>query len=627
MPFGPRNLIAWLALAALGGATFWALSFKEEPPADFTFVNPSEIKSVDPAMVTGQVEGRIIEAIFEGLTMSDPKTLAPVPGVAESWSPSPEGRTYTFHLRKNAKWTNGEPVTAQDFLWSHRRMLDPTTASEYAYQLWYVKNAKKYTTGEVAVGDRVEVELNERPPGALPFARGQLLRGTLISVEPPFSDTPPAEGEKPPDRTYTVEINGTRRKFQPGSGPNGCKQVLLDFDQVGCKDTDDHTYEMTLENPTPYFVSLTTMYPLYAINPRCFERYGFPDWTKPENIVTNGPYRLSERRIRERTRLVKSENYWDRENVKLNTIDALVVESDTTGLNLYLTGHADWVQNVPATIVKQLIEGYPDDFRPMPEFILYFYRFNTTRPPLNKALVRKALALAVNKREIVEGVTRAGEVPARSLVPPVIKQYPPFEDYKSPLTGEFNPEEARRLLAQAGYPGGRGFPKISILFNSDETHQKIAELIQRQWKETLGIDAEPQNQEWNAYQAAERNQEYWVDRAGWIGDYVDPNTFLDMWLTGGGNNRTGWGDPRYDDLIHKAAQESDPKKRAAMLQDAEAILMDELPIIPIYFNVDKNMVRPYVRGFYRNVLDDHPLKFVSIDAAAKQRFLAAKGRR
>ncbi len=623
----PRNLIAWLSLAALAGATAWALSFREEPPADFTFVNPNEIKSVDPAMVTGQVEGRIIEAVFEGLTMPDPKTLAPVPGVAESWTPSPDGRTYTFHLRKNAKWTNGEPVTAKDFLWSHRRTLDPTTASEYAYQLWYVKNAKKYTTGEVAPGDRVEVELNEQATDALPFARGRLVKGKLISVEPPFTDTPAAEGEKPPDRTYIVDVKGTRRTFQPGSGPDGCKQVLIDFDQVGCKALDDQTYEMTLEAPTPYFLALTTMYPQYAINPRCFERFGFPEWTKPENIVTNGAFRLAERRIRERIRLVKSDNYWDRDNVKLNTVDVLVVESDTTGLNLYLTGHADWIQNVPATIVKQLIAGYPDDFHPMPEFILYFYRFNTTRPPLNNRLVRKALALAVNKREIVEGVTRAGEVPARSLVPPVIKRYPPFEDYKSPLTAEFNPEGARRLLAQAGYPGGQGFPKISILFNSDETHQKIAELIQRQWKDTLGIDAEPQNQEWNAYQSAERNQEYWVDRAGWIGDYVDPNTFLDMWVTGGGNNRTGWGNPRYDDLIHKAGQQSDPKKRAAMLQDAEAILMDELPIIPIYFNVDKNMIRPYVRGLYRNVLDDHPLKWVSIDAAAKQRFLDAKGRR
>jgi oligopeptide transport system substrate-binding protein len=242
-------------------------------------------------------------------------------------------------------------------------------------------------------------------------------------------------------------------------------------------------------------------------------------------------------------------------------------------------------------------------------------------------LVRKALALATNKQEIVEGVTRAGEIPARSLVPPVIKRYAPFQDYEPSLAGDFNPDEARRLLAQAGYPGGRGFPKLSILFNSDETHQRIAELVQRQWKETLGIDVRLDNQEWNAYQAAERKLEYLVDRAGWVGDYVDPNTFLDMWVTDGGNNRTGWGNPKFDELIRAAEHERDPKRRLRMLHDAEAILMDEMPIIPIYFALAKNMVRPYVHGFSGNVLDTHPLKWISIDAAARKKCIESEGAR
>jgi oligopeptide transport system substrate-binding protein len=623
MSFSLRNAIAWLALVALGAATVWALSFRPEPPADFTFVNPAEPKSLDPAMVTGQLESRIITSLFEGLTTNEPKTEEPLPGMAESWDISPDKLTYTFHLRRTAKWSDGSPVTAQDFLWSHRRLLDPMTASEYAYQLWYVKNGRKYTTGRIVAGDPVEVELNELPPGALPFARGQLLKGRLVSVTPPIPDEPPDDDAPTVKRTYVVEVDGKRRTFVPG---DDCKQVLLDFKQVGCKALDDHTYQMTLENPTPYLLQITGMFPLFPVNPRCFETHGYPGWVKTENVVTNGPFRLESRKIRERIRMVKNDDYWDQANVHVNTIDALVVESNTTALNLYLTGGAEWIQNVPVTIVKQLMAEYPQDFQPMPSFQLYFYRINVTRPPLNNPLVRKALAMAINKQDIVEGITRAGEIPARSFVPPVIKQYDPFQNYEPSLAGDFNPDEARRLLAKAGFPGGRGFPKMSILYNSDEMHQKIAELIQRQWKENLGINFEPENQEWNAYQAAERKLQYWVDRAAWVGDYIDPNTFLDMFVTGGGNNRTGWGNARYDELIRDAERELDPKKRLRYLHDAEAILMDELPIIPIYFVLSKNMVRPYVHGFYGNVLDDHPLKWISIDAVARQKLLQAEGR-
>jgi oligopeptide transport system substrate-binding protein len=626
MPFSSRNLVAWLSLAALAAATVWAVSFHPEPPADFTFVNPAECKSLDPALVTGQLEGRILDGLFEGLTTSDPETLEPRPGMAERWEVSDDKLTYTFHIRDNAKWTDGSPVMAHDFLWSHRRLLDAMTASEYAYQLFYLKNGEKYCTGRVAAGDRVEVELNERPAGVLPFARGKLLKGRLVSVTPAFPSSPTEESSTP-KRVYVVDIEGRQRTFEPVDGPNGCQRVLLDFDEVGCKVIDAHTYQMTLENPTPYFLELTSMYPLYPVNPRCVETYGYPGWVRPETIVTNGPFRLESRKIRERIRLVKNDNYWDHANIKVNTIDAIVVESDTTALNLYLTGRADWIQSVPATIVKQLIANYKDDFKPIASFQLYFYRMNVTKPPLDNRLVRKALALATNKQEIVEGVTRAGEIPARSLVPPVIKRYSPFQDYEPSLAGEFNPDEARRLLAQAGYPGGRGFPKLSILFNSDETHQRIAELVQRQWKETLGIDVRLDNQEWNAYQAAERKLDYMVDRAGWVGDYVDPNTFLDMWVTDGGNNRTGWGNPHFDELIRAAERERDPKKRLRMLHDAEAIFMDDSPIIPIYYALAKNMVRPYVRGLSGNVLDTHPLKWISIDAAARKKVIESEGAR
>jgi oligopeptide transport system substrate-binding protein len=421
-----------------------------------------------------------------------------------------------------------------------------------------------------------------------------------------------------------VEIGGRRQKFIPGDGPNGCKQVLINFKELGFNAIDDRTYQITLDNPTAYFLSLTGMYPLYPVNQRCVETYGFPEWTKPGNLVSNGPFRLESHIIRQRIRMVKSDTYWDRANVKLGTVDALAIESDTTGLNMYLTGKVDWIATVPPTITKQLLEPPREDFKPVPMFTIYFYRLNVAKPPLDNPLVRKALSLAMNKRQIVEGVTRAGEEPARSFVPPVIRQYMPYEPA---LCGEYNPEEARRLLAKAGFPGGKGIPKIPILFNTEESHKMIAELVQRQWKENLGVDVEPQNQEWGAFLAAQHNRDYWISRSGWIGDYVDPNTFLGMFVTGGDDNDTNWGNPRYDELIKLAAREPNASKRLRILHDAEVILMDELPVIPIYVQSTKNMVRPYVSGLYGNVLDDHPLKWVSVDAAARQRFFNGEAAR
>jgi oligopeptide transport system substrate-binding protein len=232
--------------------------------------------------------------------------------------------------------------------------------------------------------------------------------------------------------------------------------------------------------------------------------------------------------------------------------------------------------------------------------------------------------MAMNKQEIVNGVPRCNEDVARSFVPPVIRNYMPYE---SALCGQYDPEEARRLLAEAGYPGGRGLPKLPLLYNSDEGHKMVAELVQRQWKENLGIDVEPQNQEWGAYLYAVENMDYSVARSAWTGDYLDPNTFLGMFLTGSEDNQTGWSNAKYDELVHAAEQEPDAKKRLQELHDAEAILMDEQPIIPIYFQKTKNLVRPYVHDFYDNVFDVHSLKYIRVDEAARQKFLKAQGLR
>jgi oligopeptide transport system substrate-binding protein len=599
-----------LLLAGVLASMVWAVLGGQLPPADFTFVNETEIKSLDPHNVTGEPEHRILQAVFEGLTRLDAKTLKPLPGVAESWDVSDDKQVYTFHLRKGACWSNGEPVTAQDFVYSGRRFLDPLTAAEYAYQAWYIKNARRYSLGAdgIGPGDSVEVELNERPEGALPFARGQVVYGQLKKID--------GEGTK---RAFVVDVDGHERKFRVGDtaesadGVEPCKQVLLDFREVGVRAIDDHTLETTLENPTPYWLDLVIYHALLPVNQKCIETYGSPRWTDPEHMVTNGAYRIALRRIRDRIRLVKSDNYWNRENVKLNVIDALAVTSQVTTVNLFDTGKADWITNPPAIVLRELLKpGRPRVFlNPKAMLCTYYYMINTKRKPLDDVRVRRALALAINRSEITSTALAAGEVPAYSLVPPGIP------GYESPTLGKEDVAKAQQLLAEAGYPDGQGFPKLEILYNTDEAHQTIAQLVRKQWEQNLGLNLDTRNEEWGSYQTSVRQMEYWIARRAWIGDYLDPNTFLDMMVTGGENNGTGWSNAEYDGLIAAARAEPDETKRLELLRRAEQILMDEVPIIPMYFYVSKNMVQPYVRGFYRNPLDDHPLPAIWVDRGSK----------
>ncbi|MEX2091491.1 MAG: peptide ABC transporter substrate-binding protein [Pirellulales bacterium] len=602
---------AWFPLLMIVlalGAVAWAVLRVRLPPADFTFVNETEIKSLDWAFVTGIPEHRIIGSVFEGLTRLDAKTLEPLPGVAESWGISDDKKTYTFHLRKDAKWSNGEPVTAHDFMYSLRRFLDPQTAAEYAYQAWYLVNARRYSQGAKGIepGYPVEIELNVRPAGALRFARGEVLHGRLVRID----------GDEQA-RVFVVEIAGKERKFRAGekgdaaTGIEPCKQVLLDFSEVGAKALDDYTIEMKLENPTPFWLELLAYHALLPMNQACLETYGSPDWTYAENIVSNGPYRVAFRRIRDRVRLVKNDQYWDQERVKLAVIDALAITSQVTMFNLFATDKVDWITDLPAVVLRELIKSGKarDELDPKPYLGTYYYLLNTQRKPLDDVRVRRALALALDREELTRTATGAGEVPAYSLVPLGIPGYTPDK------FGEENVKEAQRLLAEAGYPNGRGFPKLEILYNTHQAHQTIAQLVRKQWEKNLGITASTRNEEWGSYQTSIRQFEFDVARRAWIADYIDPNSHLDVMVTDGENNNTGWSNPKYDRLIVAARAEPDEAKRFELFHQAERILMDELPIIPIYYYVDKNMIKSDVHGLYRNPLDNHPLSAIWIDEA------------
>jgi oligopeptide transport system substrate-binding protein len=612
--------IWFLVVMVAGGfaAVAWAVYGSRLPPADFTFFNESEVKSVDPAIITGHPEGRIAWALFEGLTRPRPQDNRAEPGVAVRWDVSDDGRTYTFHLRENACWSNGDPVTSRDFLYSFRRLLDPMTGAEYSYQAWYITNAKRYTLGAAGLqpGDPIEVELN-LPATAVNTKRGELLLGELVLTE----EGKNTSGNSARSRIFVVEIDGRERRFMSADdnkrlpeGVEPCRQVLLDFRGVGIRAIDDRTLEIRLDNPTHYFLDLLAFYPLSPVHQGCIERHGKPAWKKPENIITNGAFRLAQRRIRDRIRLVKSDTYWDRENVRVNVIDALSIEDRTTGLNLFLTGKCDWTTQPPPNAIRELLAQRPprNDINPSPQMTTYFYLLNTTRPPLDDVRIRRALALAIDREEITRIATAAGEQPAFSFVPPHLPEYRP---QRCPPR---NPGQARELLSQAGYSNGLGFPKLEIHYNTDQVHQSIAELVRKQWQRELGITVTLRNEEWASAQETQHSMDYMVSRRAWVADYLDPNTFLNLFVTDGENNLTGFSNAEYDALIESAAREPDNAKRMEMFQQAERILMDEMPIVPIYYYVSRNMVKPYVRGWYNNLQDSHHLRGIWIDHSVDQ---------
>lgn len=495
--------------------------------ADLVFLNGAEPETLDPALITGQPEGRVANALFEGLTAFNSAAQAG-PGVAERWDISPDARVYTFHLRSNARWSNGDPVTAFDFLASWQRTLAPETASEYAYQLYYVRGAKAFNEG-----------------------------------------------------------------------------ALRDFAQVGVRAPDAHTLEVTLENPTPFFLDLCAFTTLLPVHMPSVRRAG-DDWIKPGNLVSNGAFTLEAWRVNDRVRLRKNPFYWNAAHVAMRSIDVLPSARANTAFNYYITGLADLMMDkglAPTPLMGELKKR--PDFHSAPFLGTYFLRFNVSRPPFNDARVRKAIALVIDKNLLVEKITKAGELPAGSLVPPGTAGYQP------PPGLARDPQAARALLAQAGFPGGAGFPRFGYLYKGDsDLDRDIAVEIQGMLARELGLRMELQAQEWKVYLRSMSSLDYDICRSSWVGDYKDPNTFLDMFVTNGGNNRTGWSNAAYDRDIALAARELDREKRFDIFRAAERILVDEeVPICPLYFYVGIQFYDgKKLGGIEANLLDEHPLK-------------------
>jgi oligopeptide transport system substrate-binding protein len=519
-----RKTLPWLAVIAFL-SFFFTSCRRAQPTADLTFINGAEPESLDPAIVTGQPEGRLCLALFEGLTSFDAAGLLG-PAIAESWDISPDGRTYTFHMR-DTRWSNGDPVTADDFVQSWKRVLDPAFASKYVEQLYYVENAEAYNNGKIT-----------------------------------------------------------------------------DFDRVGVKALDPLTLQVRLANPTPFFLDLCAFQTLMPVHLRSIARWG-DDWIKPGKLVSNGAYMLEDWRIDDHIRLKANPYYWRKEKVSLQVIDALPISQATTAFNLFYSGRVDLLLDkglVPPLIIGE-IRKQPY-FHANPFLGTYFYRFNVKRPPFNDARVRKALALAIDKTRIVEKITRAGEPIAGSFSPPGLPGYTP------PAGLSYNVADARRLLGEAGYPEGKGFPKFSILYNNSEVNEQIATEIQAMWHEQLGLQVNLRTEEWKVYLNSMQSLDYDVCRSSWVGDYNDPNTFLGCFLTHSGNNCTGYSSAEYDRLVNEANQQTDSKVRVAMLRQAETILVEkDLPMTPIYYYVGITLYDgTKLGGLEPNVIDEHPLR-------------------
>ena len=497
--------------------------------ADVVIVNGPEVESLDPALLTVQGDMRVGSALFEGLTRYDPQTAVATPGIAERWTISTDGATYTFTLRENARWSTGEPIVADDFLFSWRRLLEPGTGAEYASLLFYVRNGEEFASGKTR--------------------------------DPNF---------------------------------------------VGISAPDPHTFRVELIRPTPFFIEICALPALAVVSRKAVEHWG-DRWTMQHPIPASGAFQLEFWRLNDRIRLRKNPNYWDAANTQSETIDILACSRPATALNLYENGQADIVWDkdlIPAELVDVLRRR--PDFHSFDSLGTYFVRFNVTRKPLDDARVRRALALAIDKASIVGKITRAGERVAASLVPPSLP------NYSAPPGLPHDPVEARRLLAEAGFPGGAGFPRIEYGYNTSRAHEAIGVELQGMWERELGIHVELRNVESKVFFQAQSALEYDIGRSSWVGDYNDPTTFLDLFLSNNGNNRTGWKNPRYDALLAEANGKADPVARAKLLQEAETLLIqEEAPIMPLYIYATLEAYdERRITGVYQNVRSEHPLRSI-----------------
>ncbi|MDY6011504.1 peptide ABC transporter substrate-binding protein [Clostridium sp.] len=498
------------------------------------------VKTIDPALNTAVDGSTVISNAFEGLVRLDENEKA-IPGVAKEWKVSDDGLTYTFTIRDDAKWSDGKPVTAKDFEYSWKRVLNKETASEYVYQFWYIKNAQEYYNGKV------------------------------------------------------------------------------DEKDLGIKVIDDKTLEVTLNAPTPYFAELMAFPTYMPVRQDVVEANGDKWINSPETYISNGPFKLTDYQMKDSYTFEKNENYWNKDNVKLEELVYKMATDETSSYASLESENFDMISNVPT---ERIEDGKENGLvKVFPNLGTYFLCVNVgndldkldkeVKEALSNKNVRKALSLAIDRETIVNDVTKAEQVPSASFVPSGIKDSD-GKDFKNnkfdPLNFEENVKEAKKLLKEAGYENGEGLPELELMYNSEGSHKAIMEVIEQNWK-AIGVNVKLTNQEWAVFINTRQNGDYQIARHGWSADYLDPMTFLDMWVSGKDEDKNSWGNndahfsnSEYDDLIKKAKSEADSKKRFEYMRKAEEILLEETPVIPIYDYTKVYGVQSYVKGFRASTL-------------------------
>jgi oligopeptide transport system substrate-binding protein len=500
------------------------------------FGNGTEPQGLDPHVVTGIPESHIVGALFEGLTVKNPYTLEAEPGVAQSWDISEDGLTITFHLNPQARWSNGDPMTAEDYVWSWQRALSPAMGNQNAYMLYPVANAEAFATGK-----------------------------------------------------------------------------LDDFTQVGVKAVDKHTLQVRLNTPTPYFIQLMDHHSTFALHRATIEKYGkatdrFTPWTRVENIVGNGAFRLTDWQLNRRITVAKSDTYWDRDRVQLNGIVFYPTENISSEERMFRVGQLHYTQVIPLNKIPVYRAMKSSPYATAPYLGTYYYLLNINKPPLDDVRVRQALAMAIDRERLNNTVLHGSTVPAYSITPPGTLGYQP------PKVFDYDVQRAKELLAEAGYPDGAGWPGLELTYNTSESHLKIAVALQQMWQDALNIDVTLANQEWKVYLDSVDQMTFQMARRGWVGDYVDPNNFLDLFLCGGGNNNTGFCDPVYDDMIQRQAPQAKTREeRYAIFNATETRLMEQMPFIPIYTYTSNHLIHPSVQGMPSNLMDAVNFKYVALD--------------
>jgi oligopeptide transport system substrate-binding protein len=529
-------------VAGLLAVLFAASCAKRESPAEegirtktLLLGNGAEPRDLDPDVCNAFTDMNVLGALFEGLTSMDEKTSQAVPGVAERWDISPDGLVYTFHLRADAKWSNGDPVTADDFVYSFHRILSPGLASEYAYMLYFIKNAEAFNGGKIS-----------------------------------------------------------------------------DFVQVGAKALDARTLQVTLEHPCPFLPVVAAFQSWYPVHRATIEKFGRMDqpgtrWTRPENFVGNGPFALKEWSPNSRVVAVKNPFYWDAANNHLNTVIFFPNDNISTDESNFRAGQVHVTYDLLPDRIAYYRREAPQFLRIDPFCETFFLRFNTTKAPLNDPRVRQALARAIDRVAIARDVLYGSRQPAYEFTPPNTAGY----TAEAKIPSDFN--AARKLLAAAGYPGGKNFPILELQTKNDTTWRTVIEAIQETWKRELGIHVQIASLEQKSWIANQHALNYQLSASRWVADYDDPSTFLYMFKSNSGNNDTGWANANYDGLNDLADRALDPVKRNALMQKAEALLLDEAPITPVYHGARTYLIQPYVKGWVPALLGIHRYQFIDLE--------------